>query len=135
MLDIIFVGLKPRLDPAHDRPCLAITYGAMGVIDMAHGDLVIVGVYATVVSSISLHLGFLAAVPVAFVVTTLIGWRSALDRPPDGRLLDTFSRPGASRFSFAGGALEFGASFFGKHIEGLGTGLQKVNVPAWMSVR
>jgi urea transport system permease protein len=28
--------------------------------------------------------------------------------------------------------LEFGASFFGRHIEGLGTGLQKVVVPAWM---
>ncbi len=29
--------------------------------------------------------------------------------------------------------LEFGASFFGRHIEGLGSGLQKVDVPGWMT--
>ena len=34
---------------------LAITYGVMGVINMAHGELVMVGAYTTVMSGIWLH--------------------------------------------------------------------------------
>jgi urea transport system permease protein len=65
---------------------LAITYGLMGVINMAHGELMMIGAYATYVVQ-----GFfqkylpgafdwylLAAVPVSFLVAALVG--AALER-------------------------------------------------------
>ena len=60
---------------------LAITYGLMGVINMAHGELMMIGAYATyVVQGVFqryLPSGFdwylLAAVPVAFMASALMG--------------------------------------------------------------
>lgn len=63
---------------------LAITFGLMGVINMAHGELMVVGAYATFVTqnifvsvfgagSSAFHLYFLAALPVAFVSAALVG--------------------------------------------------------------
>src|SRR5882672_5572571 len=63
---------------------LAITYGLMGVINMAHGELIMIGAYATyVVQSLFRSSGFfdwylLAAVPSAFMVCGLLGM--ALER-------------------------------------------------------
>ncbi|MEO8542664.1 MAG: urea ABC transporter permease subunit UrtB [Burkholderiaceae bacterium] len=65
---------------------LAITYGLMGVINMAHGELMMVGAYATYVVQ-SLFQKFLpgafdwylvAAVPVSFLAAALVG--AALER-------------------------------------------------------
>ena len=60
---------------------LAITYGLMGVINMAHGELMMIGAYATYVvqglfqrylpSAFDWYL--LAAVPVAFLAAALVG--------------------------------------------------------------
>jgi urea transport system permease protein len=61
---------------------LAITYGLMGVINMAHGELMMIGAYATYVmqglfqrylpeSVFGLYL--VAAVPVSFLVSALVG--------------------------------------------------------------
>ncbi|MES2281004.1 MAG: urea ABC transporter permease subunit UrtB [Pseudomonadota bacterium] len=65
---------------------LAITYGLMGVINMAHGELMMIGAYATYVvqglfqkylpNAFDWYL--LAAVPVAFMASALIG--AALER-------------------------------------------------------
>jgi urea transport system permease protein len=65
---------------------LAITYGLMGVINMAHGELMMIGAYATYVvqgvfqkyfpSAFDWYL--LASVPVAFVTAALVG--AALER-------------------------------------------------------
>jgi urea transport system permease protein len=65
---------------------LAITYGLMGVINMAHGELMMIGAYATYVvqgmfqkylpSAFNWYL--LAAVPVAFLASALMG--AALER-------------------------------------------------------
>ncbi len=65
---------------------LAITYGLMGVINMAHGEMMMLGAYATYVvqNLFRAHLpdwfGYyvLAAIPAAFIVTALIGM--ALER-------------------------------------------------------
>lgn len=60
---------------------LAITYGLMGVINMAHGELMMVGAYATYVVQGLFRQWFpgafdwylLAAVPVAFCASALVG--------------------------------------------------------------
>jgi len=63
---------------------LAITYGLMGVINMAHGELIMIGAYTTyVVQNLFRGTGFfdwylLAAVPAAFIVSGLVGM--ALER-------------------------------------------------------
>lgn len=65
---------------------LAITYGLMGVINMAHGELIMIGAYATYVVQ-GLFQKYLpavfdwylvAAVPVAFMASALVG--AALER-------------------------------------------------------
>ena len=63
---------------------LAITYGLMGVINMAHGELIMLGAYSTyVVQNLFKGSAFfdwylLAAVPAAFIVPALVGM--ALER-------------------------------------------------------
>lgn len=65
---------------------LAITYGLMGVINMAHGELMMIGAYATyVVQGLfqkylpgAFDWYLLAAVPVAFMASALVG--AALER-------------------------------------------------------
>jgi urea transport system permease protein len=65
---------------------LAITYGLMGVINMAHGELMMIGAYTTYVvqNLFRQHLpsGFdfyiIAAIPIAFAVSALVG--AALER-------------------------------------------------------
>jgi urea transport system permease protein len=65
---------------------LAITYGLMGVINMAHGELMMIGAYATYVVQGVFQRYFpgafdwylLASVPVAFLASALVG--AALER-------------------------------------------------------
>jgi urea transport system permease protein len=65
---------------------LAVTYGLMGVINMAHGELIMIGAYATYVvqNLFRQHLPgafdayVLAAIPVAFLASALVG--AALER-------------------------------------------------------
>jgi urea transport system permease protein len=65
---------------------LAITYGLMGVINMAHGELMMIGAYATYVvqNLFRQHLPsafdfyIIAAIPIAFAVSALVG--AALER-------------------------------------------------------
>jgi len=56
---------------------LAITFGVVGVINMAHGELMMLGAYTTYVVQLAMpgHIGLsiLVAVPAAFVVAGLIG--------------------------------------------------------------
>ncbi len=63
---------------------LAITYGLMGVINMAHGEVMVVGAYATYMTqtvfarvfgaeSSAFHYYFIAALPVAFLSAALVG--------------------------------------------------------------
>ncbi len=65
---------------------LAITYGLMGVINMAHGELMMIGAYATYVVQVlfqkylpgAFDWYLLASVPVAFLASALMG--AALER-------------------------------------------------------
>ena len=65
---------------------LAITYGLMGVINMAHGELIMIGAYATYVVQIvfrqylpgAFDWYLIAAIPVAFMASALVG--AAMER-------------------------------------------------------
>ncbi len=56
---------------------LAITFGVMGVINMAHGELIMLGAYTTYVIQLwlpdAIEYSLLIAVPSAFVVSGLVG--------------------------------------------------------------
>lgn len=56
---------------------LAITFGVMGVINMAHGELIMIGAYTTYVIQLLMpnHIGLslLISVPAAFIVSGLFG--------------------------------------------------------------
>ncbi len=56
---------------------LAITFGVMGVINMAHGELIMIGAYTTYVVQLLMpnHIGYslLVAIPAAFLVSGLFG--------------------------------------------------------------
>lgn len=91
MIEIIFIGLSLGSILLLVGMGLAVTYGAMGVINMAHGEMVMIGAYTTVMTGIWLGLGLLAAIPVAFAVTALLGLaiERVIIRRLYRRLLDT----------------------------------------------
>ncbi|MBV9562197.1 MAG: urea ABC transporter permease subunit UrtB [Bradyrhizobium sp.] len=132
MLEVLFIGLSLGSILLLVALGLAITYGAMGVINMAHGEMVMVGAYVTVLSGIYLHTNIFVAIPLAFIVTALLGLliERVVVRRLYGRLLDTLLATwGIAILIQQAVRLEFGLSFFGIHIQGLGPGLQNVSVP------
>jgi urea transport system permease protein len=135
MLEVLFIGLSLGSILLLVALGLAITYGAMGVINMAHGEMVMIGAYVTVLSGIWLGTNIFVAIPLAFVVTALLGLliERIVVRRLYGRLLDTLLATwGIAILIQQAVRLEFGLSFLGIHIEGLGPGLQKVDVPAML---
>lgn len=78
---------------------LAITYGLLGVINMAHGELIMIGAYTTYVIQSFFKTYFagwvdwylVAAIPAAFLVSALIGMliERTVIRPLYGRQLET----------------------------------------------
>ncbi len=75
---------------------LAITYGLMGVINMAHGEMIMIGAYATYAVQVAfqrwwpqaLEYYVLAAIPVAFFTTAAVG--AAIER---GVIRHLYGRP------------------------------------------
>jgi urea transport system permease protein len=54
---------------------LAITFGLMNVINMAHGQFIMVGAYVAYVMGLVLGgNGFLLALPLSFLVAAMLGW-------------------------------------------------------------
>ena len=119
---------------------LAIIFGQMGVINMAHGEFMILGAYVTWMTSNAfqsflpaLFPGyFFVAMALAFIASGSLGmlveWamiRRLYKRPLD-TLLATW---GIAILIQQAVRLEFGLSFLGIHIQGLGPGLQNVSVP------
>lgn len=69
---------------------LTIIYGAMGVINMAHGEFIMLGAYTTYVFQQFLGVPFLLCLPLAFIILAMIGWliergiiRTLYQRPLD----------------------------------------------------
>jgi urea transport system permease protein len=132
MLEVLFIGLSLGSILLLVALGLAITYGAMGVINMAHGEMVMIGAYVTVLSGIWLGTNIFVAIPLAFIVTALLGLliERVVVRRLYGRLLDTLLATwGIAILIQQAVRLELGLAFFGIHVQGLGPGLQNVSVP------
>src|SRR5216683_6413754 len=70
---------------------LAITFGVMRVINMAHGDMVMLGAYCGYLVNHHFNLNLFAAIPIAFVAVGFVGYllEVGLIRFLYGRPLDT----------------------------------------------
>jgi urea transport system permease protein len=80
---------------------LAITFGLLGVINMAHGEMLMLGAYSTYTVQTLMHghrFYLLAAIPVAFLATGLVGvaLERGVIRHLYGRRWRRCSRPGGS---------------------------------------
>ena len=53
---------------------LAIIYGITGVINLAHGEMVMLGAYSAWALQTFVGLGFFASLPLIFLATALFGW-------------------------------------------------------------
>ena len=112
---------------------LAIIYGTMKVINLAHGEMVMIGAYVTVLAT--KHLGFSLywCLPLAFLITAGFGLviERTVVRRLYGRLLDTLLATwGIALILQQLIRIHFGLALFGIQIEGLGSDLQNVPVPA-----
>ena len=63
----------------------------MGVINMAHGELVMIGAYTAVLSGLYLNLNLFLALPLAFLVSAGVGLavERVIIRRLYGRIIDT----------------------------------------------
>ena len=85
-LGVVFTGISLGSILLLAALGLAITYGLMGVINMAHGELIMIGAYATYVVQIifrqylpdAFDWYLIAAIPVAFMASALVG--AAMER-------------------------------------------------------
>jgi len=77
ILETIFFGLSLGSVLALAAIGLAITFGVMGVINMAHGELIMIGAYTTFVVQIlmpnNIGASIIVAIPAAFIVAGLVG--------------------------------------------------------------
>ncbi len=75
--ETIFFGLSLGSVLALSAIGLAITFGVMGVINMAHGELMMIGAYTTYVVQLimpeQIGLSIMVAIPAAFIVSGLVG--------------------------------------------------------------
>ena len=69
---------------------LTIIYGTMGVINMAHGEFIMLGAYITWILQYFLGFPWLLCLPISFVIVAFVGWlvergliRHLYDRPLD----------------------------------------------------
>ena len=125
MSNILFIGLSLSSILLLIALGLSITYGAMGVINMAHGELVMIGAYTAVLSGLYLNLNLFLALPLAFLVSAGVGLavERVIIRRLYGRIIDTLLATwGVAILLQQLIRLEFGLSFFNIHVDGLGPG-------------
>jgi urea transport system permease protein len=103
---------------------LTIIYGTMGVINMAHGEFIMLGAYSTYVLQTLIGIPFLLCLPLSFLILAAIGWviergviRTLYRRPLD-TLLATW---GLSLILVQGVRLIFGGE------------PKYVGVPSWLN--
>lgn len=133
MSEMLFIGLSLSSILLLIALGLSITYGAMGVINMAHGELVMIGAYTAVLSGIYLNMNLFFALPLAFIVSAIVGLalEKLIIRKLYGRIIDTLLATwGAAIVLQQLIRLEFGLVFFDIHVDGLGSGLQNMHVPS-----
>jgi len=90
-LNALFIGLSLASIWFVAALGLTIIYGSMGVINMAHGEFIMLGGYTTYLMQSAIGVPFLLCIPLAFIVVGAIGWaveRSIIKRLYD-RPLDT----------------------------------------------
>lgn len=136
MADIIFIGLSLSSILLLIALGLSITYGAMGVINMAHGELVMIGAYTAVLAGLYLNMNLFLALPLAFVTSASLGLliERVVIRRLYGRIIDTLLATwGIAILLQQAIRLEFGLAFFDIRINGLGPGLQNMSVPAFLT--
>ncbi len=77
MIETVFFGLSLGSVLVLAAIGLAITFGVMGVINMAHGELIMLGAYTTYVVQLvmpeQIEASVLVAIPMAFFVTAAVG--------------------------------------------------------------
>src|SRR3974390_3893238 len=73
MLTILFDGIAYGMLLFVLASGLAVTLGLMNFVNLAHGAFAMAGGYVTVVVVNRLGVPFFAALPIAFIVTALIG--------------------------------------------------------------
>lgn len=135
MFEVMFIGLSLTSVLLLIALGLSITYGAMGVINMAHGELVMIGAYTAVLAGIHLGFNIFLSLPLAFIVAALVGLliERVVIRRLYGRIIDTLLATwGVAIILQQLIRLEFGLTFFGISIAGLGPGLQNMRVPTFM---
>ena len=89
-LNALFIGLSVASIWLVAALGLTIIYGTMGVINMAHGEFIMLGAFSTYVFQTQLGVPFIICIPLAFIVVGLFGWvierlliRSLYNRPLD----------------------------------------------------
>jgi urea transport system permease protein len=89
-LNALFIGLSIASIWLIAAVGLTIIYGTMGVINMAHGELIMLGAYATYVLQTFLGIPFLLCLPLVFVIVAIFGFaiertiiRKLYNRPLD----------------------------------------------------
>lgn len=111
---------------------LAIIYGTMNVINMAHGEMVMLGAYTSVLATMHLGVSLFWCIPLAFAATAFLGYAMErfLVRRLYGCLLDTLLATwGVALILQQLIRVEFGLGLAGIQVKGLGPGLQNVPVP------
>lgn len=135
MVDSFIIGLSIASILLIVALGLAIIYGTMGVINLAHGEMVMIGAYATVLGQMYLGLDLYWCLPIAFIVTAALGYaiERFLIRRLYGRLVDTVLVTwGIVLILQQLVRIDFGLTFFGIDLQGLGPGLQSVPVPVFL---
>lgn len=89
-LNALFIGLSLASIWLVAALGLTIIYGTMGVINMAHGELIMLGAFTTYVLQSHLGIPFVICIPLSFIVVGIFGWiierlliRSLYNRPLD----------------------------------------------------
>ncbi|MCB1379740.1 MAG: urea ABC transporter permease subunit UrtB [Alphaproteobacteria bacterium] len=89
-LNALFIGLSLASIWLVAALGLTIIYGTMGVINMAHGEFIMLGAFSTYVFQSHLGIPFILCLPLSFLVVAVFGWviervliRSLYKRPLD----------------------------------------------------